>query len=86
MGTDKFICFAIHHPSWTCLLLLVIFCFVANLEFPEPSSSVHTVYGWHGYIPPRFDWDIQATIRHVPYRLSLLGWMHARNNTDIDEE
>jgi hypothetical protein len=23
MGTDKYICFAIRYPSWTCLLLLV---------------------------------------------------------------
>ena len=31
MGTDKFICFAIHYPSWTCLLLLVRGTIIHNL-------------------------------------------------------
>ncbi|GFS40933.1 hypothetical protein Acr_00g0071250 [Actinidia rufa] len=34
------------------LLACFPFAFVANLEFLDPASFVHTIYGWHGFGAP----------------------------------
>ncbi|RVX11080.1 hypothetical protein CK203_013276 [Vitis vinifera] len=74
MGIVKSICFAIPYPTWACLLLPVLLCFVANLEFLDPSSSVYPVYGLHSGIPLCDDWDTQTTNRSASYRLSFIGF------------
>ncbi|KAF8400672.1 hypothetical protein HHK36_013972 [Tetracentron sinense] len=60
-------------PSAAPLVLLRV---VANLEFLDPSSSVHTVYGLHGYISLLLldDWDVQTPNRCAPYRLNFLSY------------
>ncbi|KAF8389096.1 hypothetical protein HHK36_025781 [Tetracentron sinense] len=59
---------------FTFCLLQVLIRFVANLEFFDPSSSVHAVNGLHGYISLLDDCDVQAPNRCAPYRLNFLGY------------
>lgn len=84
MGTLKYIHSAISYPIGACLLLLVFLFFVANLEFFDPSSSVHTVYGLYGYLSQHYDWNIQDTKRCIPHRLSFQSFK--KGDIDLDED